>query len=677
VEVDCIATFPQDVVFLPTELPMAGPPAADVDRWSYELAFSRNLGLINPGEQERLRASRVAIAGMGGVGGVHLATLARLGIGAFRIADPDTFDIVNTNRQYGADIHTLGRSKVQVMAEKARAINPELKLEVFSEPVHSENLGSFLDGVDLLLDGIDFFSFDTRRRLFREAARRGIWAITAGPIGFSAAWLVFDPAGMSFDDYFDLHDGMAPAEEFAAFAMGLAPRGTQFPYIDLSYVDFRTGRGPSVGFACNLCSAVAAAEAVKILLGRKPLRPVPCYAQFDAYRCILRQGRLVWGNRGPVQRLKRRVLRHRMIQLGYEKQPPADPVKAPYSTLLAAAVQAPSGDNTQPWRFDVDTGARQIAIYLDETRDPSPMNSGQRMARLAIGAALENLLRAAEDLGLKTELLPPRGEALAVVRVDGIPGTGGEIRPEIAARATNRRPYDGRPIDPGVLAELQHQTPDLSGVRTLWIGDRDRIASLARLIGRADALMLSEPSMRRAFLDNLRFDLPANAVAEEGLSLGSLEVTAADRLALRIMRWIPHWLLMAGGAARKFSANAERLVQSSSGLCFVVEEGGTPDAEIRAGRAMRRAWLAATEKGLAVQPMMSLAILESVLRRGSQELLAVLGRQQAAELVGELHALVPEIGTADTAFIMRLGYAPPPTVRTGRRTPAVKSPRGC
>ena len=51
--------------------------------FSYGEAFSRHLGLINPDEQARLRRSRVAIIGMGGVGGIHLVTLARLGIGGF------------------------------------------------------------------------------------------------------------------------------------------------------------------------------------------------------------------------------------------------------------------------------------------------------------------------------------------------------------------------------------------------------------------------------------------------------------------------------------------------------------------------------------------------------------------------------------------------------------------
>jgi hypothetical protein len=107
-------------------------------------------------------------------------------------------------------------------------------------------------------------------------------------------------------------------------------------------------------------------------------------------------------------------------------------------------------------------------------------------------------------------------------------------------------------------------------------------------------------------------------------------------------------------------------VASSSGVCIVTENEGTVRSELLAGRAMQRAWLALAERGLAVQPIMSLAILESVLRRGSAELLAALGRQQAMGLVGELRTLAPEIGQASIAFLMRFGYAPPPTVRTGR-----------
>ncbi len=301
------------------ERPEGGPAAAEGLAWSYDEAFARNRGLISSDEQRRLRDSRVAIAGMGGVGGLHLATLARLGVGRFTIADPDTFETANFNRQYGALLRNMGRGKAEAMAEEALQINPELDTRVFHERITPANVGDFLEGTSVVLDGIDFFSFDARRLIFREARRRGIWAITAGPVGFSAAWLLFDPQGMDFDTYFGLHDGMAPVDQFAAFTIGLAPVGTHWPYLDLSEVKGKAARGPSAGIACQLCSGIAAVEAAKVILGRKPLRAAPCYAQFDAYRCLLRRGRLRWGSRGPLQCLKRAILRRRMVQLGYGK----------------------------------------------------------------------------------------------------------------------------------------------------------------------------------------------------------------------------------------------------------------------------------------------------------------------------------------------------------------------
>jgi len=295
--------------------------------WDYHEAFSRNLGLITPEEQEKLRTSRVAIAGMGGVGGVHLITLARLGIGRFSIADPDTFELANFNRQYGAKVCNLGKNKAQVMAEEARQVNPELDIRVFTEPITEANVEAFLKDADLFIDGIDFFAFETRRLLFRKAREKGIWAITAGPIGFSVAWIVFDPKGMSFDRYFDLRDGMTRLEQTAAFLVGLAPRATQRPYVDLSYVDPATGRGPSAALACQLCAGVAAAEAVKVLLKRPGVRPAPWYWQFDAYRSILRRGRLVFGNRGSVQWLKRQILVLCLRQLGLSDQSCNSPIQ--------------------------------------------------------------------------------------------------------------------------------------------------------------------------------------------------------------------------------------------------------------------------------------------------------------------------------------------------------------
>src|SRR5947209_19614034 len=97
------------------------PPQLDT-AFSYDTAFSRNLGWLTEWEQQALRYKRIAIAGMGGVGGFHLLTLVRFGVGAFNIADGDAFELVNFNRQAGATLHSIGHSKVSVMADSARQI---------------------------------------------------------------------------------------------------------------------------------------------------------------------------------------------------------------------------------------------------------------------------------------------------------------------------------------------------------------------------------------------------------------------------------------------------------------------------------------------------------------------------------------------------------------------------
>ena len=155
--------------------------------FDYSTAFSRNIGWFTQAEQDRLRNAGVAIAGMGGVGGIHLLTLARLGIEKFSIADFDTFDQVNFNRQAGASMRTLGLEKVNVMAEQARDINPELDIRIFPKGVNEQNLDDFLSGVDLYVDGLDFFVFDAREAMYRACERLRVPAVIAAPFGMGAA----------------------------------------------------------------------------------------------------------------------------------------------------------------------------------------------------------------------------------------------------------------------------------------------------------------------------------------------------------------------------------------------------------------------------------------------------------------------------------------------------------
>ncbi len=291
--------------------------------FNYEKAFSRNIGWVSESEQQTLRGKRVAIAGLGGVGGAHLLTLTRLGIGAFHIADFDNFDIPNFNRQAGAMTSTVGRQKSEVLAEMVRDINPELQVTVFDKGVNEQNVEAFLDGVDLYVDALDFFAFSARKAVFPACARRGIPATTAAPLGMGAAVLNFLPGGMTFEEYFRW-EGCSEDEMALRFLIGLSPAMLQRGYlVDQSAVDFKARKGPSTIMACDICAGMAATEALKILLRRGNVLTAPHGAQFDAYRNKFVKTWRPGGNRNPIQRLALLIATRQVSRMGQMAGPAA------------------------------------------------------------------------------------------------------------------------------------------------------------------------------------------------------------------------------------------------------------------------------------------------------------------------------------------------------------------
>lgn len=280
--------------------------------FDYNIAFSRNIGWLTKAEQERLRNARIAIAGMGGVGGIHLITLARLGVGKFTIADFDTFDQVNFNRQAGASMRTLGLQKTAVMAEQARDINPELDIRIFPEGVNEQNLDDFLSGVDVYVDGLDYFVFEAREAMYKACERLRVPAVIAAPLGMGTAVVNILPGQMSFEEFFCLN-GVSDEEKALRFLLGLSPALLQRGYlVDQSTVDLASKRGPSTAMACQLCAGVAATEALKILLQRGPVLAAPHGYQFDAYRNKLVHTWRPGGNRNPLQRLGLAIARRQL-----------------------------------------------------------------------------------------------------------------------------------------------------------------------------------------------------------------------------------------------------------------------------------------------------------------------------------------------------------------------------
>lgn len=246
-------------------------------------AFARNIGWLSEQELAALDSKRIAIAGLGGVGGGYLLACSRLGLGGFSISDYDVFELANFNRQAGAFVSCLGRPKIDVLAEMALDINPDLAIARFPHGIGEEQLDAFLSGVDVYLDGLDFFAMDIRELVFAACARKGIPAITAAPLGWGVSLLVFMPGGMTFEEYFQTA-GHPLDEKLRRFIVGLSPEAMQLSaLVDPTRLDLERRIGPSTPVGCEMCTAVAATTAIKLLLGRGPVAAVPTSTHIDAF----------------------------------------------------------------------------------------------------------------------------------------------------------------------------------------------------------------------------------------------------------------------------------------------------------------------------------------------------------------------------------------------------------
>jgi sulfur-carrier protein adenylyltransferase/sulfurtransferase len=280
--------------------------------FDYHSAFSRSLGWITSQEANALRTKRVAIAGLGGVGGSHLLTLTRFGIGAFNLSDLDVFDIENFNRQAGATLRSIGHPKLEVMADMALEINPELRINRYPVGIDTGNLDSFLASVDLYVDSLDFFAITIRRAVFARCAELKIPAITAAPLGMGVSFLAFMPGKMTFEEYFRM-EGRCEEEQLLRFLIGLSPRGLQARYlVDRSRLDLKRRKGPSTPVGVDLCAGVAGANALKILLGRGEIVHAPAALHFDAYRNRFIKTWRPGGNANPLHRILLAVARRRL-----------------------------------------------------------------------------------------------------------------------------------------------------------------------------------------------------------------------------------------------------------------------------------------------------------------------------------------------------------------------------
>ena len=641
--------------------------------FDYEAAFSRNLGWVTETEQEVLRAKRIAIAGLGGVGGSHLVTLTRLGIGNFNIADLDIFEQENFNRQAGASIRHVGREKIDVLQELALDINPELHLVKFSAGVDIENLDAFLDGVDLYVDSLDFFAVDIRQAVFAACAKKGIPAITAAPLGMGVAFLAFLPGQMTFEEYFRLA-GQPEDEQLLRFLLGLSPAMLQVKYlVDDTRLDLNAHKGPSTPMACELCAGMAGTHALKILLNRGDVPAAPRGLHFDAYRNKMAKTWRPQGNNNPIQRLGLKILRKRLsAKLAANHEAPESPPASAIERILDYARWAPSGDNTQPWQFEIRSDD-SFVIDTRDTREWCVYDLAGRASQTSVGMLLENIAIAAQGEGFEASFTLKDPTADSEPKVDVQLNADQQLNgkppllPYIKVRSVQRRALSTRELLAGHKQVLEDAVGQ--GYRLIWLEGRQKKWQIMRLLWRAAGIRLTIPEVYKVHKKIIHWDAQFSTDRIPDQALG------ADALTVKMMKWaLQSWTRVkvlnryfAGTLMPRLQLDLIPAQCCAAHFIIVADKPREQTADyLEGGRATQRFWLTATKLGLQLQPEMTPLIFSTYAREGRRFTDGVDKLAEADTLRIELDALTG--GEVDAVFMGRLGFGSSAMSRSLRKT---------
>ncbi|HVM76853.1 MAG TPA: hypothetical protein VMU07_01740 [Candidatus Paceibacterota bacterium] len=341
--------------------------------------------------------------------------------------------------------------------------------------------------------------------------------------------------------------------------------------------------------------------------------------------------------------------------------------------ILEAGVLAPSGGNSQPWRFEVSNGV--ISVFMIPERDHPVLNFRNRGTILANGALIENMAIAARHYGFDPVIDefsdPNQPNLVAKMAFQENHEEPQPLFDAIAKRATNRKPYETRAIDPQTVRDLQASVGEVGnpGITLRFTEERNQIEQLAVAASANEAVMFADPKLHQLFFEELVWTEREERAKKSGLFLKTMELAPPQAAALRLFRsW--HFMKFANrfGAARGI-AKGNAKGYAACGLYGAVMCSNNDKDFLSVGRVIERVWLKATAAGLSFHLQTGVNFLYERVTGGG-----ALFQERHHELIRREYGVIHSIfggGSNVIPALFRIGYDGEPSARSSRRAPEV------
>ena len=573
---------------------LAGRPDVEYGVWAYypwsnrlvhlldeaefvELRTNRNCYKISPDERDRLARKRIGVVGLsvGQSVALVLALERRLRNCAWRTS---TRWICPTSIGCAPACTTWVSRRCCVTAREIAEIDPFLDVVCFPEGITSENMEAFLcrgGPLDLLIeecDSIDLkieIRYAARRHripVLMDTSDRGLLDIER--FDLEADRPIFHGAVGDLDS--SRLRGLT-TEEKVPYVLKIIGADTMSTRLRASLLEVQQSIStwPQLASSVAMGGAVTADVARRMLLGQQTAS-----GRFfiDVDEIVPNAHQAPPGGRAETSApaIDLRGIADGLTPVASGR----DPTPAQVHRLVTAATLAPSGGNSQPWRWL--WRERRLCVFLDASRSRSFLDFRSLAAVAAVGAASENLVIAAhaEGLGVRLDALPLGEESSLLATFEfieqGGPGdeasTADALEDWIPVRVTNRRNPTAEPLPAEVYAALDGSMLAWPEARLRWLRSRPELTDVGELLGAGDRLLFLDGRLHAEMMSEIRFDSTVEGTNGRGIPVETLELSPRDRAGLEVSRsWPALALVREWGGGANLEKMSRKAVAAASG----------------------------------------------------------------------------------------------------------------
>lgn len=343
--------------------------------------------------------------------------------------------------------------------------------------------------------------------------------------------------------------------------------------------------------------------------------------------------------------------------------------------LVNYAIMAPSGGNVQPWKWLYKDN--NLMLFNDINRSVSILNYKNTASHISLGAATENLILKAHQMGYEIEITKfPLGltnNLVATFRFSKIKTPHSEKHANdnlidfIPKRLTNRNLSIKTPLKNEDELYLQNIVNSIEGAEMKIFKDIEKIEELKSILAEVDKLFMTNKAGHTHFIQEIRWNKQEVEETRDGIDINTIDLTPTEKAGLLVSKnWNVTKHIKRWGLGNEFGKLSQKAVDSASALGVVIMPNFDEENFFDGGRAVQKLWLAATSKEIAFQPMsISTFLFAKVGDNNFDDIEDI--KDELILLYKKLRKICEMDGTQKDVFFFRLAKADAPKIMALRR----------